>query len=239
MGLFSNPASQSWVFVLSTAEWIWWGSQASPIELLTSHSHRFLFCAILLLLGHTRNFSTSALSKFQGRSACCIMSPTILRAMRPMKSCVIQHQVCPTQNCSRKKQVKKLFISDLPCAQAVLDMKELREGTMPLGAASRLAYVAWARRWQWRGRERANRGDLHGVMSITRVEAPFSERWAICFLREGCGFLVSLQLHHSLPLVLFYLLPAFKENPGGEIFRWVKQGSLFLLKSSVQSISHS
>lgn len=44
------------------------------------------------------------------------MSPTILRAMRPMKSCVIQHQVCPTQNCSRKKQVKKLFISDLPCA---------------------------------------------------------------------------------------------------------------------------
>lgn len=82
-------------------------------------------------------------------------------------------------------------------------------------------------------------GDLHGVMSITRVEAPFSERWAICFLREGCGFLVSLQLHHSLPLVLFYLLPAFKENPGGEIFRWVKQGSLFLLKSSVQSISHS
>lgn len=33
-----------------------------------------------------------------------------------MKSCVIQPQVCPTQNCSRKKQVKKLFISDLPCA---------------------------------------------------------------------------------------------------------------------------
>lgn len=46
-----------------------------------------------------------------------------------------------------------------------------------------------------------------------------------------------------LPLVPFYLLPAFKENLGWgwgvRFFRWVRQGSLFLLKSSVQSISHS
>lgn len=42
---------------------------------------------------------------------------------KDFKSCEAQempcdqgHQVCPTKTCSRKKQVKKLFLGELPCA---------------------------------------------------------------------------------------------------------------------------
>lgn len=160
------------------------------------------------------------------------MSPTILRALRPKKSCVIQHQVCPTQTCNRKKQVKKLFISDLPCALSCAGYEgaEGRKDASWRSISTGLCHLGKKVAVEEEG-ESQQGAMFRRVMSMTRVEAPFLERWAICFLREGCGFLVSLQHHHPLPLVLFYLLPAFKENPGGEIFRWVKQGSLFLQKA--------
>lgn len=107
------------------------------------------------------------------------------------KLCDPGHQVCPTQTCSRKKQGKKLFISDLPCALSCAGYEgakgredstwsSISAGLCPLGKKVAVAEGG------------SQQGVIFGrVMKITRVEAPFSEPWASFLLRGG---VVSLSL---------------------------------------------
>lgn len=141
------------------------------------------------------------------------------------KLCDPGHQVCPTQTCSRKKQVKNLFVSDLPCAPSCAGCKRVK-GRKDSSWNSILAgvchlckkvAVAEGESQQWVVFRRV--ANLARSKPHPWGSGPCSERrvWFPC-----------PSSRHPLPLVLFYLLPAFRENPGGEIFRWVRQGSLFL-----------
>lgn len=149
------------------------------------------------------------------------------------------HQALPTLTCSRKKQVKKLFKHDLPCAPSCARCGGAKGREESTWSSILSSYVTWARRWRGQ-REREPAGVVFRRMrNVTKSKASIHEAMGHSVPRGVCGFCVFPQCHHPLQLVPFYLLFAFRGNPGGEIFRWVRQGSLFLLKSSVQSISHS